>query len=87
MNKTMVRDIVRNNLFRAFKFVKEEDLDYGGTISKYILNKLGRMGVTGNKEFWAKHKSAVRKAIDSKRSTTAMGIKKEVLGEYKRCSV
>lgn len=79
--KGMIRNVVRHQLFRAFKFIKEDDLAYDGTISKYILKRIGRQSSLSNPTFWSRHRGLVKKAIDSKRSTTAMAIKKEVISK------
>ena len=79
--KGMIRNVVRHQLFRAFKFIKEDDLAYDGTISKYILKRIGRQSSLSNPTFWSTHRGLVKKAIDSKRSTTSMAIKKEVISK------
>ena len=79
--KGMIRNIVWHQIFRAFKFVKEDDLAYDGTIYKYVVNRLGRQSASSNQSFWRLQRGLVKKAIDSKRSTTAMAIKKEIISK------
>jgi len=82
----MIRDIVRNKLFRAFKFVTEDDLYYKGTIAKYIMKQTGQASETTNdrtkQKFWKQYRDTVKKALDSKRSTSAMAVKREVISKY-----
>lgn len=81
----IVRNVVRNMLFRAFKFVHEDDLCYNGPVAKYVMSQIGReFSEVGYRDFWRTHRDTVRKAIDSKRSTTAMAVKKVVISKYYR---
>jgi len=84
MTDILVREIVRKKLFRAFKFISEDDLYYKGYIARFVMNELGRSAKEerdSTMKFWARHKKTVRKAVDSKRSTTAMAVKREVISK------
>ena len=84
MTDILVREIVRKKLFRAFKFISEDDLYSRGPIAQFVMKGLGRSTKEGKgsaQKFWARHKKTVRKAVDSKRSTMAMAVKREVISK------
>jgi len=77
---TMVREVVRSKLFHAYKFVSDDDLHYTATIAKFVMKETQQKSEVC-KQSWKKTKDVVRKAIDSKRSTTAMAVKREVISK------
>ena len=76
-----IRDAVRRELFRAVKFIhKEDQLDIDGQAAGLVASVLG--GSAKDPIFaklWWEQRRNIKKALDSKRSTTSMTIKKGVI--------
>ena len=76
-----IRDAVRRELFRAVKFIhKEDQLDIDGQAAKLVASVLG--GSAKDPIFaklWWEQRRNIKKALDSKRSTTSMTIKGVVI--------
>ncbi len=85
--QTLVREVVRNELFSAHKFMTDQDLIDGGEVTKFVMDELGIVDdmEKGNlrTDFWLRHKETVRREIMSKRASVTQSIKKQFLGEFR----
>ena len=89
-NVIMIRDLVRRELFRAVKFVtKESQLAITAPAAAYVADELGTTVKDADfARLWAGQGRNIKKALDSKRSTTSMTIKAAILRKcaiVKRC--
>ena len=85
-NITMLRDLVRKELFRAKKFItKESELAINAPSASYIAKKMGTWIKDPDfAKLWIDQGRNIKKALDSKRSTTSMTIKAVIL---RKCAI
>jgi hypothetical protein len=83
---TMVREMVRNDLFRLIKFItKDEELGLYGKSAAFIAKRMGvKVDDRGFGKLWRSQKKTVKKTLDSKRSTTSMAVKQVVIRKWLR---
>jgi hypothetical protein len=81
---TMVREMVRNDLFRLIKFItKDEELGLYGKSAAFIAKRMSvKVDDPGFGKLWRSQKKTVKKTLDSKRSTTSMAVKQVVIRKW-----
>ncbi len=79
-NKNLIRGVLPA-LFGVCKFLQSNnDLLFNGTISRYFIKHLN-IGQDRRESWWLECKTLVRKAIDGKRASIGMAIRKEFISE------
>lgn len=75
--KAILTQLARDQLFRAWKFISDDDMRTDGQLARYVAMQVGyRADGRAFYEFWNRQQDTVKKAIDSKRSSTSQAIKK-----------
>jgi hypothetical protein len=80
----MIREMVRNDLFRLIKFItKDEELGLYGKSAAFIAKRMSvKVDDPGFGKLWRSQKKTVKKTLDSKRSTTSMAVKQVVIRKW-----
>jgi hypothetical protein len=77
-----IRYFVNNTLIKKVKFISHEGMmDYGTSISKFVLKGLKVQEETQRELFWSNHKARVSKIINRKRNNIGNCIAKAYKGE------
>ena len=85
-----IQNIVSNTIWKVKKFItNDEELEYGGVISKAVLS---RMGITEEKmggedavrRWWTDHKKTVKNGLLRKRNNTGRKIREKMEGKRRR---
>ena len=77
-----MNQMVRLELFHKMKFITSPtQLDWGGTVQKWIFKKLNFTEDTYFKEFWNKHKGSIRLSLNKKRGNITWEVKSSFLSK------
>ena len=86
--EVICKDFVRNTLFRLVKFAGDRDLVHTGLIARLLAQETNKdFNSDEFFQYWQKHKAVIRKALDSKWSSTAMAVKHAVFSKYKHKTI
>ena len=77
-----MNQMVRLELFHKIKFITSPtQLDWGGTVQRWIFKKLNFKEDTYFKEFWNKHKGCIRLSLNKKRGNITWEVKSSFLSK------
>ena len=84
-----LKKIVRTHLFHRVKFItcSKDELEWGGSIQKWIYQNLGFTTGGGMKDFWETNSDQVRKALNKKRGNAGNEVKSSFTSKLLDCVI